>query len=29
MVIREYVEDYVKYFPERWRWSIKNSVEQH
>lgn len=29
MVIREYVDDYIKYFPERWRWSIKNSVEQH
>ena len=29
MVIRKYVDDYIKYFPERWRWSIKNSVEQH
>ena len=27
-VIREYVDDYVEYFPERWRWCLKNSYEQ-
>ena len=28
-VIREYVDDYVKYFPQRWHWSLKNSYEQN
>ena len=28
-VIREYVNDYVEYFPERWRWSLKNSIDQN
>ena len=28
-MIREYVEDYVKYFPDKWRWDLKNSHEQH
>lgn len=28
-VIREYVDDYVEYFPERWRWRLKNSNEQN
>jgi hypothetical protein len=28
-VIREYVDDYIKYYPERWRWSLKNSYEQN
>ena len=27
-VIREYVDDYVKYFPERWKWRLKNTHEQ-
>ena len=26
--IREYFDDYIKYYPERWRWSLKNSDEQ-
>jgi len=26
--IREYVDDYIKYYPEKWRWSLKNSIEQ-
>lgn len=28
-VIREYVDDYVEYFPERWRWSLKNNIDQN
>lgn len=28
-IIREYVNDYVKYYPERWRWSLKNPNEQN
>lgn len=27
-VIREYVDNYIDYFPERWRWQLKNSIEQ-
>ena len=27
-VVREYVDDYVRYYPERWQWSLKNSLEQ-
>ena len=26
--IREYVDDYIKYYPEKWRWSLKNSIAQ-
>jgi hypothetical protein len=26
--IHEYVDDYIKYFPERWQWSLKDSEEQ-
>jgi hypothetical protein len=26
--IREYVDDYIKYYPEKWSWSLKNSIEQ-
>ncbi|MBE5834108.1 MAG: hypothetical protein E7309_05680 [Butyrivibrio sp.] len=26
--IREYVDDYIKYYPEKWSWSLKNSLEQ-
>ena len=26
--IREYVDNYVEYYPERWRWELKNSIEQ-
>lgn len=29
MHIREYVDDYIKYYPERWSWKLKNSIEQH
>lgn len=25
--IREYVDDYVKYYPEKWRWRLKNDTE--
>ena len=28
-MIREYVEDYVKYFPDKWSWDLKNSPDQH
>ncbi len=28
-MIREYVDDYVKFFPEKWSWSLKNSREQN
>lgn len=28
-MIREYVEDYVKYFPDKWNWDLKSSPEQH
>ena len=27
--IREYVDNYVKYYPERWSWSLKNTPEQN
>ena len=27
--IREYVDDYVEYYPERWRWELKNTHEQN
>ena len=27
-IIREYVDDYIKYYPEKWRWSLKNDCEQ-
>ena len=27
--IREYVDDYVEYYPERWRWRLKNGYEQN
>ena len=27
--IREYVDDYVKYYPEKWRWQLKNDLDQH
>ena len=27
-IIREYVSDYIKWYPERWRWSLENSLEQ-
>ncbi len=27
--IREYVDNYVKYYPERWSWSLKNTLEQN
>ena len=27
-IIREYVSDYIKWYPERWRWSLENSDEQ-
>ena len=27
--VREYVDDYVKYYPERWQWRLKNSHEQN
>jgi hypothetical protein len=27
--IKEYVDDYIKYYPERWVWSLKNSIEQN
>ena len=26
-IIREYVDDYIKYYPEKWRWSLKNPNE--
>lgn len=29
MQIREYVDDYTKYYPEKWRWSLKNDLDQH
>lgn len=29
MNIREYVDDYIKYYPERWSWKLKNSIDQH
>ena len=28
-MIREYFEDYVKYFPDKWSWDLKSSPEQH
>ena len=28
-VIREYVDDYIKYYPEKWRWRLKNSPDQN
>ena len=28
-VIREYVDDYVKFYPEKWRWHLKNDTEQN
>lgn len=28
-IIREYVDDYIEYYPERWRWELKNSPEQN
>ena len=28
-MIREYFEDHIKYFPDRWRWELKNSNEQN
>ena len=28
-IIREYVDDYIKYYPEKWRWSLKNPNEQN
>ena len=28
MNIREYVDDYMKYYPNRWSWSLHNSMEQ-
>lgn len=28
MRVREYVDDYIKYYPERWRWNLKNSNDQ-
>ena len=27
--VREYVDDFDKYFSERWAWSLKNSIDQH
>ena len=27
--IREYIEDYVKYYPNRWSWRLKNDIEQN
>lgn len=27
--VKEYVDDYDKFYPERWSWSLKNTVEQH
>ena len=29
MKIREYVDDYSKYYPEKWSWKLKDSIEQH
>lgn len=29
MIIREYVDDYVKYYPERWRWMLAYNNEQN
>ena len=29
MEIREYVDDYVKYYPERWRWCLAHNNEQN
>lgn len=29
MQIREYVDDYTKYYPEKWNWSLKNDLNQH
>lgn len=29
MKIREYVDDYLKYYPEKWSWKLKDSIEQH
>ena len=28
MIVREYVDDYIKYYPERWRWELKNCNDQ-
>jgi len=28
-VIREYVDDYVRYYPEKWRWKLKYSPDQN
>ncbi len=28
-MIREYVDDYVKFFPEKWSWGLRNSREQN
>ena len=28
MIVREYVDDYTKYYPERWRWELKNCNDQ-
>ncbi len=28
MIVREYVDDYIKYYPERWRWELKKSNDQ-
>lgn len=27
--IREYVDDYVEYYPEKWSWRLKESLEQN
>lgn len=29
MIIREYFDDYVKYWPEKWRWSLSNEEGQN
>lgn len=29
MEVREYVDDYSKYYPERWRWELKNTNDQN
>ena len=27
-IIREYVDDYIKYYPEKWRWSLKEECSK-
>jgi len=29
MEVREYVDDYYKYYQDRWSWELKNTTEQH